>query len=78
MSDPAFVGMCRALVAQPEAEREFGMTVVAPKGSSFKGTGIRPELLSQNMKGERVYRVTRKQAVKFLKTWDAHNAELTA
>lgn len=71
MSEPAFMGILRAQVDKPD--ESFGATVVSPPGSYgvFRALGIRPELLSENMNRERIYRITPKQARKALKRWES-------
>lgn len=70
--EPQIIRLCRDLLAREGVSWEFGITVVAPPGASFRGLGIRPELLCENQSGERVYRVTRKQAKRLIQCWSEH------
>ena len=46
-----------------EKPADFCCTLVAP---TMKGTGIRPEVLTEKENGERIYRITVEQARKLL------------
>lgn len=52
-----------AAVEANEKPADFCCTLVAP---TMKGTGIRPEVLTEKANGERIYRITEAQARKLL------------
>ena len=53
-----------AAVEANEKPADFCCTLVAP---TMKGTGIRPEVLTEKANGERIYRITVDQARRLLK-----------
>lgn len=70
MTEPAIITIARECAQRPDDA--FGATVVLPARSkgAWSALKVRPELLSENQNGDRVYRVSPKQARKILKVWE--------
>lgn len=74
-SDPSIIVTLRG--AGERSDADFGTTVVVPPDTHgvWQALRIRPELLSENQSGDRVYRVSPKQARKAVAIWDSDFAD---
>ena len=69
--EPALIQILRHQASKPE--KSFGVVVLCPPSARpvWRALAIRPQVLEEREDGERLYRVTTRQAVEALRRWES-------